>query len=224
MIYLIFILITVFSYIAQATLKKRFKEYSQVSLRSSMTGRDVALKMLADHGITDVQVRCIDGTLTDHYDPTKKVVNLSSDVYGTCSVAAAAVAAHECGHVVQHAKGYAPLRLRTALVPVVTFSSRIVSWVLLAGILLVQAFPAILGIGIVLFAATTLFSLVTLPVEVDASRRAVQWLDHAGLTNYETRPLAEKALRSAAYTYVVAALSSLATLCYYILIFLGDRR
>lgn len=224
MIYLIFILITIFSYIAQATLKKRFKEYSQVSLRSGMTGRDVALKMLADHGITDVQVRCIDGTLTDHYDPTKKVVNLSSDVYGTCSVAAAAVAAHECGHVVQHAKGYAPLRLRTALVPVVTFSSRIVSWVLLAGILLVQAFPAILGIGIVLFAATTLFSLVTLPVEVDASRRAVQWLDHAGLTNYETRPLAEKALRSAAYTYVVAALSSLATLCYYILIFLGDRR
>lgn len=223
MIYLIFILITILSYVAQATLKKRFKEYSKVTVGAGMTGRDVALKMLADHGITDVQVRCIDGTLTDHYDPTKKTVNLSSEVYSRCSVAAAAVAAHECGHVVQHAKGYAPLRLRTALVPVVTFSSRIVSWVLLAGILLVQAFPAILGIGIALFAATTLFSLVTLPVEVDASRRAVQWLERASITNYETRPLAEKALRSAAYTYVVAALSSLATLCYYLLIFLGNR-
>lgn len=222
-IYAIFILITLLSYVAQASLKRKFSKFSEEPVSAGMTGRDVALKMMADNGIYDVEVSCITGTLTDHYDPTAKRVNLSPDVYGKCSVAAAAVAAHECGHVLQHAKGYAPLRLRTALVPVVTFSSKIVSWVLLAGIVLIQTVPALMEIGIALFALTTLFSIVTLPVEVNASRRALAWLDHAGITSPATQRDAESALRSAAYTYVVAALSSLATLMYYVLIFMGRR-
>lgn len=222
-IYAIFILITLLSYVAQASLKRKFSKFSEEPVPAGMTGRDVALKMMADNGIYDVEVSCITGTLTDHYDPTAKRVNLSPDVYGKCSVAAAAVAAHECGHVLQHAKGYAPLRLRTALVPVVTFSSKIVSWVLLAGIVLIQTVPALMELGIALFALTTLFSIVTLPVEVNASRRALAWLDHAGITSPATQRDAESALRSAAYTYVVAALSSLATLMYYVLIFMGRR-
>lgn len=222
-IYAIFILITLLSYVAQASLKRKFSKFSEEPVSAGMTGRDVALKMMADNGIYDVEVSCITGTLTDHYDPTAKRVNLSPDVYGKCSVAAAAVAAHECGHVLQHAKGYAPLRLRTALVPVVTFSSKIVSWVLLAGIVLIQTVPALMELGIALFALTTLFSIVTLPVEVNASRRALAWLDHAGITSPATQRDAESALRSAAYTYVVAALSSLATLMYYVLIFMGRR-
>ena len=222
-IYIIFIAITILSYIVQASLQSKFKKYSKEVLPNGMSGRDVALKMMHDNGITHVDVHLVNGTLTDHYDPTKETVNLSEAVYGECNVAAAAVAAHECGHVLQHVKGYAPLKLRSALVPVVSFSSRIVTWVLLAGILLVNLFPAILGAGIVLFALTTLFSFITLPVEIDASRRALAWLEHAGITNPTNHRMAEDALRAAAYTYVVAALSSLATLIYYILIFMGRR-
>lgn len=181
--------------------------------------------MLYDHGITDVKVTCIPGRLTDHYNPQTKTVNLSEEVYNQSSVAAAAVAAHECGHVVQHAKGYLPLRMRTALVPVVSFSSRIVQWVLLAGVILVSMFHSypVLIFGVILFALTTLFSFVTLPVEINASHRAVNWLESAGITNYETRPMAIDALKWAAYTYVIAAVGSLATLLYY-LSFLNDRR
>jgi Zn-dependent membrane protease YugP len=161
--------------------------------------------------------------LTDHYNPANKTVNLSEGVYGSCSVAAAAVAAHECGHALQHARAYAPLKMRSALVPVVQFSSSIVSWVLLAGILMVQSMPQILLAGIVLFAASTLFSFITLPVEINASGRALAWMSNAGITNVFNHKAAESALKSAAYTYVVAALSSLATLIYYVSIYMGRR-
>jgi Zn-dependent membrane protease YugP len=179
--------------------------------------------MLHDNGIYDVRVTSTSGMLTDHYNPATKTVNLSEGVYGTCSVAAAAVAAHECGHAVQHARAYAPLKMRSALVPVVQFSSSILSWVLLAGILLIQTMPQILLIGIILFATTTLFSFITLPVEINASQRALAWLSRAGITNSYNHYAAEDALRSAAYTYVVAALSSLATLVYYIMIYTNRR-
>jgi hypothetical protein len=172
--------------------------------------------MLAAHGIRDVKIVSINGKLTDHYDPTTKTVNLSEGVYYGRSVAAAAVAAHECGHVVQHAMGYAPLKMRSALVPVVSFSSNVVSWVLLAGVLLINVVPSLLWIGIGLFALTTLFSLITLPVEINASQRAVNWLSNAGIVSYETEPMAKDALKWAAYTYIIAAASSLATLLYYI--------
>ena len=211
--------------IIQNMLQSRFEKYSRVRTNSGMTGAEIARKMLADHGITDVKVTCIPGRLTDHYNPQTKTVNLSESVYNESSVAAAAVAAHECGHVVQHEKGYLPLKLRTALVPVVSFSSNIVQWVLLAGVLMVTMFHSypVLIAGIVLFALTTLFSFVTLPVEINASHRAVAWLENAGITNYETKPMAIDALKWAAYTYVVAAVGSLATLLYYIS-FLNDRR
>jgi hypothetical protein len=179
--------------------------------------------MLLAHGIRDVQIVSISGKLTDHYDPTTRTVNLSEDVYFGKSVAAAAVAAHECGHVIQHAQGYGPLKLRTALVPVVNFSNNIVSWVLLAGVLFINVFPQLLWVGIALFALSTFFSFVTLPVELNASSRAVGWLDTAGIVNYETKPMAKDALKWAAYTYVVAAIGSLATLLYYLSI-AGRRR
>lgn len=188
-----------------------------------MTGADVALKMLHDNGIYDVKVTHVQGQLTDHYNPMTKTVNLSEGVYGSCSVMAAAVAAHECGHAVQHACAYAPLTLRSKLVPVVQFSSSIVSWVLLGGILLLNSFPQLLLAGIILFATTTLFSFVTLPVEINASQRALAWLSNSGITNVRNHSQAEDALRSAAYTYVVAALGSLATLIYYVMIFMGRR-
>lgn len=224
MIYIIFIGIALLSYVVQESLRSKFQRYSRVPLGGAMRGQDVARKMLADSRITDVQVTSTRGTLTDFYNPANHTVNLSDGVYATNSVAAAAVAAHECGHAVQHAYGYAPLRLRTALVPAVEFASQWVTWVLLAGILLVNVFPAILGVGVALFAITTLFSLVTLPVEIDASRRAIQWLEWSGITHGETTEMAKDALRSAAYTYVVAALGSLATLVYYAMIFFGNRR
>ena len=192
-------------------------------LANGMTGRDVAIKMLHDNGIYDVKVTSTPGMLTDHYNPVSKTVNLSEGVYGNCSVAAAAVAAHECGHALQHARAYAPLKMRSALVPVVQFSSSIVSWVLLAGILMVQSMPQILLAGIVLFAASTLFSFITLPVEINASQRALAWMSNAGITNVFNHKAAESALKSAAYTYVVAALSSLATLIYYVSIYMGRR-
>ena len=208
------IAVMVASMIIQGMLKRRFEKYSEVPL--GVTGAEVASRMLAAHGIRDVSIVSIEGKLTYHYDPTTRTVNLSKDVYYGRSVAAAAVAAHECGHVVQHATGYAWLRMRSALVPVVSFSNNIVSWVLLGGVLLINIFPQLLWFGIGLFALSTLFSFITLPVEINASARAVKWLEGAGIVTYETKPMAADALKWAACTYVIAALGSLATLLYYI--------
>jgi Zn-dependent membrane protease YugP len=188
-----------------------------------MTGRDIAQKMLTENGINDVNVISVQGELSDHYNPGNKTVNLSPDVFYGNHVAAAAVAAHECGHAIQHARAYSFIKFRSALVPIVSLTSNWVQWVLLAGIILVQTFPAILFLGIILFALTTLFSFVTLPVEIDASRRALVWLNSSGITSGETQAKAQDALKWAAYTYVIAALSSLATLVYYITVYLGRR-
>ena len=220
--WIIFIAIALASWIVSASLKRKFERYSHESL--GMTGRDVAEKMLRDHGITDVQITCVSGQLTDHYNPQTKTVNLSKDVYYGANVSAAAVAAHECGHAVQHATAYAPLRMRSALVPVVSFASNWMTWILLIGMLTINTFPQLMAVGVGLFALTTLFSFITLPVEVNASQRAVNWLQEAGITDRHTTEMASDALHSAAYTYVVAALSSLATLVYYLLILLGGRR
>ena len=221
-IWFLLILVMALSWLIQARLKSRFAKYSEVPML--MSGAEVASRMLQSHGIRDVKIVSIPGKLTDHYDPTTRTVNLSEDVYYGKSLAAAAVAAHECGHVVQHAAGYAWLQMRSALVPVVSFSSNIVSWVLLAGVLLINAFPMLIWIGIGLFALTTLFSFITLPVEINASARAVKWLENEGVVSYETRPMAVDALKWAALTYVVAAIGSLATLLYYIAIANGRRR
>ena len=218
---ILFLGIAVVSYIVQANLKSKFEKYSKMPV--TMTGYDVAVKMLHDNGIYDVKVTSTPGTLTDHYNPTTKTVNLSQGVYNSASIAAVAVAAHECGHAVQHARAYAPLKMRSALVPVVSFSSSIMTWVLLIGIITVETMPGLLLAGIILFAMTTLFSFITLPVEVDASRRALAWLQTSGITNSSNHKYACGALRSAAYTYVVAALSSLATLLYYVMIFMNRR-
>lgn len=215
-IWIIMIIIMVLSFLVQQMLQSRFHKYSQVGLPTGMTGAEVAQKMLHDHGIYDVKVVPTRGMLTDHFNPQTKTVALSEGVYASRSVAAAAVAAHECGHAVQHALGYAPLRMRSALVPVVNFASNIVQWVLLAGVLLVNVFPGLLWFGIFLFATTTLFSFITLPVEINASSRAISWLTQTGITDNQTRPMAIDALKWAAYTYVIAALGSLATLLYYI--------
>jgi Zn-dependent membrane protease YugP len=223
MYWILFIGIALISYWVQSNLQSKFDKYSRMALSNGMTGREIAEKMLRDNGIYDVRVTSTPGMLTDHYNPANKTVNLSEGVYNTCSVAAAAVAAHECGHAVQHARAYAPLQMRSALVPVVQFSSSIVQWVLLAGMFMINTFPQLLLIGICLFAMTTLFSFVTLPVEIDASRRALVWLSSAGVTNSSNHSQAQDALKSAAYTYVVAALSSLATLVYYIMIFTNRR-
>ena len=206
--WILFIGIAVISYAVQASLQSKFKKYSKMPLPNGMTGRDVAVKMLHDNGIDDVKVISTSGMLTDHYNPANKTVNLSQGVYGSCSIAAAAVAA---------------LKMRSALVPIVQFSSSIMTWVLLGGIIMIRTFPHLLLAGICLFAVTTLFSFITLPVEIDASRRALAWLSNAGITNSYNHNQAKDALKSAAYTYVVAALSSLATLVYYISIYMGRR-
>jgi Zn-dependent membrane protease YugP len=223
MYWVIFIGIAIISAIVSSRLQSKFKKYAKIPLPNGMTGRDVAEKMLRDNGIYDVQVISTPGHLTDHYNPANKTVNLSQSVYMSNSIAAAAVAAHECGHAVQHAKAYAPLKMRSALVPVVSFSSNIMTFVLLGGMLLINVFPGLLLFGIILFASTTLFSFITLPVEINASNRALAWLSNAGITNIETHGKAADALHAAAYTYVVAALGSLATLLYYVSIFLGRR-
>ena len=222
--YIIFGIFALISWLISRNLKSKFERYSKIPIPRGMTGKDVAMKMLRDNGIYDVQVTSTNGHLTDHYDPTTKTVNLSENVYSSSSVAAAAVAAHECGHAVQHSMAYAPLTLRSKLVPVVNFASNWMQWVLLAGIIFVRTFPQLLLIGIALFAVTTLFSFITLPVEINASARALVWLNTAGITNYETHEQAKDALKTAAYTYVVAALGSLATLVYYIMIYLGGSR
>ncbi len=221
-IYILFIAIAIASFAVQASLKSKFNKYSKVPLDTSLRGLDVASRMLQDHGLGNVRVTSTSGSLTDFYNPTNQSVNLSESVYNVNSIAAAAVAAHECGHAVQHAYGYGPLTLRTKLVPVVSFASQWMSWVLLAGIALFHIFPALFWVGIGLFALTTLFSLVTLPVEIDASRRAIKWLDSSGIVMGENIDMARSALRAAAYTYVVAALGSIATLVYYIAI--ANRR
>ena len=220
-IWLLLIGAMILSLIIQQMLKSRFNRYSKVGI--NLSGAEIARKMLADNGIHDVEVTCVPGTLTDHYNPSTKTVNLSEAVYGQRNIAAAAVAAHECGHVIQHAKGYAPLKMRSALVPIVSFASNTVQWVLLLGVLLIAITPALLWAGIALFALTTLFSFITLPVEIHASRRAVAWLENAGITTYETKPMASEALMWAAGTYVIAAISSLGTLLYYISIAMSRR-
>jgi len=222
--YIIFGVVALISWLIQSRLKSKFERYSRIPIPRGMTGKDVAVKMLRDNGIYDVQVISTNGHLTDHYNPATKTVNLSENVYASSSVAAAAVAAHECGHAVQHATAYAPLQLRSKLVPVVSFASSWMQWLLLAGILFVRSFPQLLLAGIILFALTTLFSFVTLPVEINASQRALAWLNTAGITNYETHDQAKDALKTAAYSYVIAALGSLAALVYYIMIFMGGSR
>lgn len=212
--WIIMIVVMVLSLLVQTMLTSRFKKYSKVAI--DLSGAEVSAKMMAENGITDVQIGSVNGQLTDHYDPTKKTINLSDSVYDQRNIAAAAVAAHETGHCIQHAKGYGPLKFRSAMVPVVSFANNTVQWVLLAGVIFINVFPALLWVGIALFALTTVFSLVTLPVEIDASRRAIAWLESSGITTYETLPMAKDALKWAAYTYVIAALGSLATLLYYI--------
>ena len=223
-IYLIAGLFMLIGWLVQMQLKRKFKKYSKIPLDSGMTGKDIAEKMLSDNGITDVKVISVKGQLTDHYNPLNKTVNLSEVVYNQQNAAAAAVAAHECGHAVQHAKAYIWLQFRSALVPVVSFGSKYIQWVLLAGILLVSVFPALLFFGILMFAAITLFSFITLPVEFDASRRALVWLDGSNVASNLEHKNAKDALFWAAMTYVVAALSSMATLFYYIMIYMGGRR
>lgn len=222
-IYVIMIVFMLISWYVGWRLKSKFKEYSQLEFRGNLTGAQIAAKMLADNDITDVTIKSVEGELTDHYNPTDKTVNLSPEVYHGRSVAAAAVAAHECGHAVQHARAYAWLGMRSKLVPAVSFASRYMQWILLAGILTITIFPYLLLAGIVLFAFTTLFSFITLPVEFDASNRALVWLESSGVTSSREHDMAKDALKWAAMTYVVAALSSLATLLYYISLFLRRR-
>lgn len=211
--------------IASNRLKSKFNEYSQEGLSNGMSGKEIAEKMLHDNGIYDVQVRASDGFLSDHYNPADKTVNLSPDVYSGRSISAAAVAAHECGHAVQHATAYSMLQFRSAMVPIVKVSSTLGQWVLLAGVGLYfgGGNQTLLLIGIILFAATTLFSFITLPVEYDASNRALAWLENTGTTARNEHEKAKDALKWAARTYVVAALSSLAMLLYYISIFMNRR-
>ena len=223
MYWVIVIVFLLLGMLVSSRLQRKFEKYSKVPMPNGMTGKEVAEKMLRDNGIYDVKVISTPGHLTDHYNPVNQTVNLSESVYYSNSIAAAAVAAHECGHAVQHAAAYAPLKMRSALVPVVSFASKYVQWVILGGMLLLHSFPQLMLFGIILFASTTLFSFVTLPVEINASQRALAWLSNAGITNVYTHDKAEDALRSAAYTYVVAALGSLASLLYYIMLFLGAR-
>lgn len=210
------IIVMVLSYIIQLTLNSKFDKYSRIPGPHGLTGADVARLMLRQNGINDVTVQSVAGKLTDHFNPQDMTINLSEGVYNSTSVAACAVAAHETGHAIQHATGYAPLRLRSALVPVVTFANNTVQWVLLLGVIMINVFPSLIWIGIGLFAMTTLFSLVTLPVEINASQRAIAWLTGSGVVDDSTKPYAVDALKWAAYTYVIAAIGSLATLFYYI--------
>lgn len=222
-IYLLSLVFVGISMLVSMRLKSKFVAYSKALLPVSLSGKEIAEKMLQDHGIQDVRVISVAGELTDHYNPANKTVNLSEGVYDGISVAAAAVAAHECGHAIQHATAYSWLAMRSKLVPFVQFSSNIVQWVLLGGILLVGVFPQLLLAGIVLFAITTIFSIVTLPVEFDASKRALAWLQQSGLAPAAYYAKAKDALHWAAMTYVVAAVASIATLVQYLFIFLNNQ-
>ena len=223
-VYILFGAITILSIVVQNSLKTKFAKYSKVPLGVPMAGRDVANAMLQQNGCGNVQVTSVGGQLTDHFNPANMTVNLSEPVYGTNSIAAAAVAAHECGHAIQHKVGYSMLQLRTKMVPVVSFASKYISWALVAGIALYEFSVIPLYIAIALFASTVLFSFVTLPVEIDASHRAIKWLEGSGIAGGQQLVQAKDALRAAAYTYVVAAIGSLATLLYYLAIFLGGNR
>lgn len=216
--------IMLFSWLVSSRLKNKFEYYSKLQLQNGMSGAEIAEKMLADNGIQDVRVISTSGQLTDHYNPVDKTVNLSESVYNQRNAAAAAVAAHECGHAIQHAKGYKWLTMRSKLVPVVNVASTYMQWILLAGILMLRTFPQLLLVGIVIFAVTTLFSIVTLPVEYDASNRALAWLESKKMLTKQEHDGAKDSLKWAARTYVVAALGSIATLLYYVSIFMGDRR
>lgn len=220
--YLLVILIALLGWLVQWNLKRKFERYSRTPIRYS--GAEVAQQMLNSFGLHDVRITHVDGQLTDHYNPTNKTLNLSDAVFSERNIAAAAVAAHECGHAVQHATAYSWLTLRSKMVPAVSFSSRFAQIVILIGIFTIEAFPALMWAGIALFAVTTLFSIVTLPVEIDASQRALAWLDRSGMTSYESHQEAKGALKAAAYTYVVAAISSIATLAYYVMMMLGRSR
>lgn len=223
-IWLVSLIFVGISMLVSMQLRGKFARYSKVSLMSGLTGKQVAERMLKENGIYDVSVNLSNGFLTDHYNPANKTVNLSPDVYNGASVAAAAVAAHECGHAVQHATSYKWLMLRSRLVPFVQYSSMLVQWVLIGGIILIKIFPTLLLVGIVLFALTTIFSVITLPVEFDASNRALAWLQHTNVTNAQEYPMAKDALKWAAMTYVVAAVASIVTLAQYVLIYMGNRR
>ena len=211
------------SWLVSSTLKNKFEKYSKVRLANGMSGAEIAEKMLADHGIRDVRVISTPGRLTDHYNPADKTVNLSEAVYNQRNAAAAAVAAHECGHAVQHAVAYSWLEMRSKLVPVVSVASNLVQWVLLAGILMINTFPQLLLIGIIIFGLTTLFAFITLPVEYDASNRALAWLENKRMLTREEHAGAKDSLKWAARTYVVAAIGSLGTLLYYLMIYMGRR-
>ncbi|MCK9640347.1 MAG: zinc metallopeptidase [Prolixibacteraceae bacterium] len=223
MIWIIFIGFALASWLVSHQLKSRFAEYSKIPTANGMSGKEVVEKMLRDNNIYGVKIESVEGELTDHYNPADKTINLSEEVYYGTNVAAAAVAAHETGHALQHSQAYAWLGLRSSLVPAVSFSSRYMQWILLGGILLINTFPALLLFGIFLFAMTTLFSFITLPVEINASNRALVWLQTSGITTTQTHEKAEDALKWAGYTYVIAALGSLATLLYYISIYMGRR-
>ena len=213
------------SFIVSAVLKSKFTKYSKIPLSNGLSGREIAEKMLQENGIYDVKVTSVNGFLSDHYNPTNKTVNLSPDVYNGRSISAAAVAAHECGHAVQHATSYGPLVLRSKMVPAVQFSSMLVNWILLAGmvVLATTKSPIVLLIGIIIMSVTVLFTLITLPVEFDASKRALAWLERTNVTSPQEYPKAKDALKWAATTYVVAALAAVVTLIQYIMIYLGSR-
>lgn len=219
--YMIFALLALLSWVINNNLESKMKKYGEQAL--PVSGKEVAEKMLRDNGITNVTVTNISGSLTDNFNPTSMTVNLSETVFNAKSVAAAAVAAHECGHAVQHATGYAPLKLRSLMVPAVNFSNKVTPWILTIGIVALEVFPALLVVGVALFAITAVFSLVTLPVEINASKRAIKWLESAGITDATTTPMATDALKSAAYTYVVAALSSLAVVIQYAMVLIRRR-
>lgn len=221
--YIIVILVMAVSWFVQWRLKKKFEQYSQVGLSNGLSGKEIAEKMLRESGIYDVRVVSVEGRLTDHYNPQDKTVNLSTDVYHGRSVAAAAVASHECGHAVQHATAYSWLQLRSKMVPFLTISSRYMQWVILGGILLINTSIVPLAVGVALFAVTTLFSFITLPVEYDASNRALAWIDRNGIVTPREHEMAADALKWAARTYLVAAIGSLATLLYYVSILMGRR-
>jgi Zn-dependent membrane protease YugP len=224
LMWILMILVLIISMIVSGTLRSKFEKYSKLLLSSGLTGKDVAEKMLKENGIYDVKVVSVSGYLSDHYNPLTKTVNLSPEVFNGRSIASASVAAHECGHALQHADAYSWLMLRSRLVPVVQFSSGLVQWIIIAGIVLINAFPQILLAGIILFALTTIFSIITLPVEFDASKRALAWLQRANVTAPTEFPKAQDALKWAAMTYLIAAISSVVTLVYYILLFVSGSR
>ena len=224
MMFILSLIFMAIGWMVQSRLKSKFEKYSQTPISSDLSGEEIAKKMLRDNAIYDVKVICVEGQLTDHYNPADKTVNLSQGVYYGKNAAAAAVSAHECGHAVQHATAYSMLQLRSTLVPIVSVASGWMHWILLAGILTINTFPSLLLIGICLFAATTLFSLVTLPVEFDASNRALAWLETSGVSTRQEHENAKDALWWAAMTYVVAAIASITTLLYYIMIYMGGRR